>query len=98
MLIQIVTYTVISLIAVYFAFLSFDYIQSQFSVKRKKNALDIYTKKYQDIIRDQFTQPSVNCANLQNDNTSEPDEKFIPDDDMYKDLTKYAYELSNAKN
>jgi non-homologous end joining protein Ku len=81
-----------SLIAVYLAHAAFEYAKSQLSEKRRKNVLDIYTKKYQDIIRDQFEirPPPVAPAPT----PPEPDDA----DDMLRELEAFVLETEIQQN
>lgn len=91
---HIILYIIVSVIAVYIAYNLFDYARAQMSVKRRTNIVDIYTKKYQDIIRDHTAVPPTPVSapaaspppEIYKDTFISPDTQTA----MYHDLTEFA--------
>jgi hypothetical protein len=91
MLGYIVISVLASLVVVYLAHAAFEYAKSQLSEKRRKNVLDIYTKKYQDIIRDQFeSRPPAP--------TGAPTPAPTDEDDMMRELEAFVLETEIQQN
>jgi hypothetical protein len=95
MLGYIVISVLASLVVVYLAHASFEYAKSQLSEKRRKNVLDIYTKKYQDIIRDQFeSRPPPAAAPP----APGPSPAPTDEDDMMRELEAFVLETEIQQN
>jgi hypothetical protein len=72
-----------------------EYLKTQFSVKRRRDVAELYTRKYQDIIRDQFvarTHTPLESIPEHGGGSDDGDSDTgnTPDANLYSELSAYA--------
>lgn len=75
-----------------------EYLKAQFSVKKRRDVAELYTRKYQDIIRDQFVEQQNQLRPRPHTPLESIPEHCGEDDDnapdLYNELSAYANSIS----